>query len=424
MRYDGEWYRGRPHGIGRWSFVRKGDGKRLKELVKPTAFVYGQEATAGALSASGYDVYVHPDGLPESMQESQGAQGMLTRRRKVDLEAIARVARVWWPVVSKSMADAVSSEAAHKFFKRVLKTDSQVRVLAAIDLPHGWGRVKKPTLQKELWIHDPERQQLRRGEDECIAVVRVFFSSDFAPNPAPTMPRGKDDEVVDAHVSFTIGVTKRLSMWDKCTALNEQADVGALAVPIPQPPLGQSRRSRWAWREEACCGYEAGCVEKPKCSLEHELDADAPLCVSCASSSALKRLLEMGEQCRRAVRGVALPLSALEYEDLARLRRSALVWLQHTAAIMPLLKHTAARCRRCNTQSQSCRCCTALLTHRPLPASCRSSAGTPPDPTRTPTHSPSARPASRSGGRPKSKSTPLSLTWSTQSSTFARACRG
>jgi hypothetical protein len=30
-------------------------------------------------------------------------------------------------------------------------------------------------------------------------------------------------------------------------------------------------------------------------------------------------------QCRRAVRGVALPLSSLEYEDLSRLRRSALV---------------------------------------------------------------------------------------------------
>jgi hypothetical protein len=50
------------------------------------------------------------------------------------------------------------------------------------------------------------------------------------------------------------------------------------------------------WRQEACCGFEAGCVEKPKCSIEKEVEADAPLCVTCASSSALKRLMEMAEQ--------------------------------------------------------------------------------------------------------------------------------
>lgn len=38
-------------------------------------------------------------------------------------------------------------QAAHKFFMRVLGPESKVRVLASVDLPHGWGRVKKPTLQ-------------------------------------------------------------------------------------------------------------------------------------------------------------------------------------------------------------------------------------------------------------------------------------
>lgn len=228
MRYDGEWYRGKPHGIGRWSFDRRGEGKRLSELVKPRPYTYTNQEAVATVQASGYDVNVHPEGLPESMLEDSGGGGA-RRRRGVDPEQIARMARVWWPVLSKSIGDGVSSDVAHKFFMRVLGPGSRVRVLASLDLPHGWGRVKKPTLQRELWCHDPDRVlSMRRGDDECLAVVRLFFNSDFDPNPSPTAPRGDDGELLDAQVSFTMGVTKRLSMWDKCTALNNLDDIGAL----------------------------------------------------------------------------------------------------------------------------------------------------------------------------------------------------
>lgn len=83
----------------------------------------------------------------------------------------------------------------------------QVRVISVMDIPHGWGLMKIPTLQREIWIHDPERQEARRGDEEPLAVLHVRFDSEFAVTPAALKPRGDDTSILGSHINFTQGVS-------------------------------------------------------------------------------------------------------------------------------------------------------------------------------------------------------------------------
>ncbi len=80
----------------------------------------------------------------------------------------------------------------------------QVRVLVVTDMPHGWGKLKKPKFQKELWVHDPDRPG-KKIEGEPFTVLHVQFDSDFDVSPASTHPRGDDSVILAADLTFSTG---------------------------------------------------------------------------------------------------------------------------------------------------------------------------------------------------------------------------
>lgn len=108
-----------------------------------------------------------------------------------------------------------------------------------------------------------------------------------------------------------IGVSKKISVWEKCGDLNAQKDEGSRALAIPK---------QWHWRDDPGWGLDGGCVEA--CNISEDAE---DLCTGCASAVALKRILEMAELCTKVVRGVALPLSVQEDEALGRLQCTAII---------------------------------------------------------------------------------------------------
>lgn len=135
VRYEGEWYGGEPHGIGKWDFDRAGGnlgGRNRVKLLAPREYEFKESATDDA-QASGYDIAVPPEGLPEQMEDDKGAGGMAVagfrlRKAAADLERVARNARLWWPNNTRNQTDDAASDEAKGFLKRVLKDGSKVRI--------------------------------------------------------------------------------------------------------------------------------------------------------------------------------------------------------------------------------------------------------------------------------------------------------
>jgi hypothetical protein len=136
VRYDGEWYAGKPHGRGEWTYNRAGGGTGGRDKVWLERFKYknlGQTSSQEA-EASAYDIGMHPEGLPASMDVQTASKGSARATRfkaiksDADLERLSRGAHLWWPADPKEgdVTWTQNNALAKDFCERVLRPDSQV----------------------------------------------------------------------------------------------------------------------------------------------------------------------------------------------------------------------------------------------------------------------------------------------------------
>jgi len=137
VRYDGEFFRGKVHGIGTWSFERKAPppAPKARDLggVRCTFPQHLQERRV--VQPIAYSTFLRPTWPP----------GRRTAEQRKALGA--DVAR-WWPDPPKDLAGKIAQSPgfALDFFRRVLARDSRAQVAAVTELPLGARALADPQL--------------------------------------------------------------------------------------------------------------------------------------------------------------------------------------------------------------------------------------------------------------------------------------